>query len=275
MSQPCPNCSSQQPDGARFCGDCGATLAATMVQGKTVLAPAGQPPAVTSHQSPPPPAALTHQQLQPQSTFRPGAGSVPGSATHLMNQREHTIFVIDKSGSMAEPYDSRLTKVEAATRANASMVLEKARIDPNDMIGIVAFEDFAMPILPLLPVGGRKRDIIQALQTITAGGGTDINEGLKAARDLFDWSRSDVVRRIVLLTDGHGGHPLHTAQELKARGVVIDVTGVGDSPANVDERLLRQIASVVQNELRYRFIKDQQTLVSHYTRIAGKTALGA
>ncbi|MGB2966844.1 MAG: VWA domain-containing protein [Phycisphaerae bacterium] len=273
MSQSCPNCQSQQPDGARFCGDCGATLAATMVEGKTVLAPAGPPPVAANPQGHP--VQPQPQPPHPQPTFRPGAGSAPGSATHLMNQREHTVFVIDKSGSMDERYDSRLSKVEAAARANATMVLEKARIDPNDRIGIVAFEDFAMPLLPLSPVGTHKRDIIQALQTISAGGCTDINEGLKAARDLFDWNRSDVVRRIVLLTDGHGGHPIRTAEELKSRGVVIDVIGVGDSPSNVDEKLLRKVSSVVQGELRYRFIKDQQTLVNHYTRLASKTSLGA
>lgn len=88
---------------------------------------------------------------------------------------------------------------------------------------------------------------------------------------MFDWSRNDVVRRIVLLTDGHGGEPLRTAEDLKSRGVVIDVIGVGSNPSRVDEKLLRKVASVIEGETRYRFIKDQQTLVGHYTQLANKT----
>ena len=63
------------------------------------------------------------------------------------------------------------------------------------------------------------------------------------------------------MTDGHGGHPLRTAEELKARGVVIDVTGVGQDPAGVDEKLLKKVASVIEGELRYRFVKK---LISRY-----------
>ena len=83
-----------------------------------------------------------------------------------------------------------------------------------------------------------------------------------------------MVRRIVLLTDGHGGHPIDTARDLKSKGVVIDVIGVGSAPSGVDEKLLRNVASVVEGEARYRFIKDQQTLVAHYTQLANKTATG-
>jgi len=38
MSQQCPKCQTGNPDGARFCQNCGVTLAATVVQGRTVVA---------------------------------------------------------------------------------------------------------------------------------------------------------------------------------------------------------------------------------------------
>jgi len=50
--------------------------------------------------------------------------------------------------------------------------------------------------------------------------------------------------------------------------------GVGDKPSNVNEALLRKVASVIDGQLRYRFIKDQQTLLAHYTQLAQKTATG-
>jgi len=188
-------------------------------------------------------------------------------------QREETAVVMDISGSMSSPYDGRYTKLEAAIRAKTNMILHKEQIDPEDEIGIVTFNHKSETLLPLSPISTHKQQIISILQALTVNGGTDINEGLKAARDLFDWSRNGVVRRIVLLTDGCGGHPIRTAQDLKSRGVVIDVIGVGDSPATVDERLLKKVASVVDGELRYRFIKDQQTLVAHMTSLGGKTAV--
>ena len=100
-------------------------------------------------------------------------------------------------------------------------------------------------------------------------------QGLRIARDAFDWHRKSVVRRIILLTDGHGGDPMETAEDLKSRGVVIDVVGVGRAPGAVDETLLHQVASVIEGETRYRFIKDQKTLVDHYTQLANKTAVCA
>ena len=189
----------------------------------------------------------------------------------MSNQREHTVFVIDISGSMYSMYDGRLTKLEAAAKANITMVQNKAQIDPYDEIGIVSFESYATVLLNLCPIYSQQQQIIRTLQALTSNGGTDINKGLKAARDIFDWDRNDVVRRIVLLTDGHGGHPLQTAEDLKSRGVVIDVIGVGSSPSSVDEKLLRKVASVIEGETRYRFIKDQQTLVTHFEHLANKT----
>ena len=263
----CPQCKKENPVAASFCQYCGVTLAATNVQGRTVVAPnKGAPFPV-----PPIDAKTIVQRIQ--ETF--GAGQIHVSPVQTLidnNQREHTVFVEDVSGSMDERYDGRYDKLEAAIRAACSMVLNKAQIDPHDQIAVVTFNSSAHVLLPLLPIHSHKREILQAVQSLRPGGGTDINEGLKAAEGVFDWSRNDVVRRIILLTDGHGGYPLQTAERLKSRGVVIDVRGIGDEPADVDEKLLRAVASVIQGEIHYRFIKDQKMLVADYTQLANKTA---
>ena len=268
MNQNCPQCQAINPAGASFCHSCGATLKVGTTQGKTVVAPiaTGVSP-VNSIDA----KTIVQRALQ---TFGTGMMTVnPAAMTRtLANQREHTAFVDDISGSMAEAYDGSLSKLEAAVRANITMLLNKAQIDPDDEIGLIAFDHKADTIMSLCSIRSHKRQMIQALQALTIAGGTDIDKGLKAARNVFDWNRNDVVRRIVLLTDGHGGHPLHTAEELKGRGVVIDVIGVGKRPSDVDEKLLRKVASVIEGEVRYRFIKDQQTLVAHYTQLANKTA---
>ena len=60
----------------------------------------------------------------------------------------------------------------------------------------------------------------------------------------------------------------------KAKGVIIDVLGIADSTDNVNTKLIKKVAPVVDGELQYRFIKDQQALVAHYTQLANKTATG-
>ena len=263
----CPNCRAQNPPMACFCQGCGMAFGATMAQGQTIAIAA---PRTTTHMSDAQVKTVVQRakQIFGDQPMVLGYGQMTGRST---NQREHVVNVMDISGSMDCEYDHQLKKLQAAIRANVGMVIEKASIDPYDEVGIVAFDDSAQVMLPLSPIHSHKRQIIQTLQSLQIRGGTDINEGLKAAREVFDWSRTDVVRRIILLTDGQGGHPLGTAEDLKSRGVVIDVIGVGKDPSGVDEKLLRQVASVINGETHYWFIKDQKTLVVHYTQLARKT----
>ena len=267
MNTQCSHCQAVNEPGVPFCRQCGKTLASTSDQGRTV---AMQSPSSSLSQVD---AKTIVQRTQQAFGTDPIQLNTAIMAQSFNAQREETAVVMDISGSMNSPYDGRYTKLEAAIRAKINMILHKEQIDPEDEIGIVTFSHKACTLLPLHPISSHKQQIISTLQALTVSGGTDINEGLKAARDLFDWSRNGVVRRIVLLTDGCGGHPIRTAQDLKSRGVVIDVIGVGETPTNVDERLLKKVASVVDGELRYRFIKDQQTLVAHITQLGGTTAV--
>jgi Mg-chelatase subunit ChlD len=240
---------------------------ATMAQGQTIAIAAPR----TTIQIPEAQVKTVAQHVKQVLGDQPvvfGYGQMTGRSA---NQREHVVNVMDISHSMDGEYDCQFTKLQAAIRANVTLVIEKAGIDPYDEVGIVVFDDSAQVMLPLSPLHSHKRQVIQTLQSLRSRGGTDINEGLKAAREVFDWSRTDVVRRIILLTDGQGGHPLGTAEDLKSRGVVIDVIGVGKDPSGVDEKLLRQVASVINGETYYRFIKDQKTLVGEFTRLARKT----
>ena len=204
---------------------------------------------------------------------RRGDASVPAGVAQAgaINQREHTVLVEDISGSMVIEYVPGVTKLEAAKQAGITMVVNKARIDAYDQMGLVTFSSEANILMPISSLHSHKPALIKALQSLTIAGGTDINEGLVKARDLFDWRPHDVVRRIVLLTDGVGGDPERTAEELKARNVVIDVIGIGENPSDVDEDLLRRVASVVAGATLYRFIKDHKTLITTYTQLANKT----
>jgi Mg-chelatase subunit ChlD len=278
----CPHCNAPNPPTSTFCSKCGLTLAATIAQGRTVAMPApGMPPpqapglAAGAGQAPVgPAAALAARTQRAHNILRQSASrhALPGLAPSA--QRELVFLIDDVSGSMAESCEGNLTKLEAVQQANVAMIAQKARLDPNDEMGLIAFDHAAQVVFSMTPLAQGKVQLIRAVQELHIQGGTDLNQGLKAARESFAWPRPAVVRRIVLLTDGQGGDPLHTAKELKDSGVVIDVVGVGPDPAQIDEPLLKKVASLVQGQLHYRFIKDSRTLTSHYTALAGKTRIG-
>ncbi len=275
----CPKCQTPNAPTAQYCTQCGQALAATSTGTRTVVQASGpQSPQQGPVASVPPPAPPAMSPQQATGLAARAANSFGSAAMPLMSmngdsrQRELTFFVDDGSGSMSGDCQSGMNKLEATIRAVATMVVTKNQVDPVDEVGLIVFNEQAQLLLPLSPIQSCKSQFLQTLQSLVPDDGTDINEGLKCAQDHFDWTRNDVVRRVILLTDGYGGDPTRTARDLKSQGVIIDVIGVGDSPLNVDEKLLKTIASTVQGELRYRFIRDQQTLLDHYTALAGKTA---
>ena len=85
-------------------------------------------------------------------------------------------------------------------------------------------------------------------------------------------NNDNTTRRIILLTDGeHLGksNPVNIADKLKGIGVIIDCIGIGGSRKDVDEKLLKQIASRNPNgSIRYCFIGDQEKLIRKYSSLA-------
>jgi len=146
----------------------------------------------------------------------------------------------------------------------------RTRVCPGDRIAIVSFSDVARVVLPLTPIANRRR-ITWALRRLTASGGTHIAAGLQAIARIFENKRSSGRQRhAILLTDGHGGEPLEEAKRLKEElRVVVDVVGIGGSPNDVNEELLRQVATTDPDGFcHYRFIDDPQTLSEHYSQLA-------
>jgi hypothetical protein len=84
--------------------------------------------------------------------------------------------------------------------------------------------------------------------------------------------KADCLRRIIMLSDGEhncGGSPKSVASRLKNAGVIIDCIGIGGSPEDVDEELLKEIASNnPDGSVRYCFIGDQTQLLRKYKTLA-------
>jgi len=258
----CPKCQTPADDAWLYCMKCGTSLAATTVRGNTLVMSATSAPPIDV-------AAIIRRARTSYGTQRTVIPHAAGVA-HL--EREILLLLIDHSGSMAGELDPGVSKMEGAIRAATTLVMNKHQIDPLDEIGVIAFRERANVLIGLCPLQTGRPQIIQAIQTLRADGGTDIDEALVAARDQFAGSVPGVVRRIVLLTDGHSDHSAaRTAERLKANGVVLDVIAIGATPAEVDEGLLRNVAT----SGHYRFIRDQRTLVQHYTQLANKTTVRA
>ncbi|MBI9018555.1 MAG: VWA domain-containing protein [Phycisphaerae bacterium] len=267
MNNICNKCNTENTLKSIYCRYCGVPLSATINCQKTVVFQNNKPVSNFSDEQINNRINEITEQLDPQMTKIDFSGFSTDK-----NQRESIIIAIDVSGSMDLEYDCNLTKIQAACRAAITLIMEKARIDSNDEVGLVTFNHQANCIFPPAPLETNKQDLIKTIQNLYSDGGTDQGLALQCAGNTFNWNRPGVVRRIELLTDGDGGNPIPVADKLKKNGVIIDVIGVGDDPSNVNEAELKEVASIIEGQRRYRFIKDSQNLMHTFTQLAGKTS---
>ena len=182
--------------------------------------------------------------------------------------REAVVLVLDRSASMGTP-DYPPNRLEAAKAAAREFLSIKAGRTPEDLVAIVGFHEEAHVVSGFRTAGAERAALEAALGALSPYDGTDIAAGLVTAEGLFAG-----VSRIAppkLLQNPRPRRPPHgPAPPMKAHGVVIDVVGIGGSPADVNEASLRQVASVVDGVARYRFIRDWHELVAHFRRLADR-----
>jgi uncharacterized protein YegL len=200
-------------------------------------------------------------------------GSVPLGLCDWESLPHDTVCIHDVSGSMGWT-DCIPSRLEASKKATEAFCRRRAALSPGDRIGIVTFNNYSRVVLPWTEVT-RLDVILFCLASLRVAGGTNLAEGLKAANGLF--ARDGAVyptparyRRILLLTDGHGGNPLRWATHLKNAGVLLEVIGVGGDPSSaVDAQLLRKVATTDANGfVHYWFFRDTDSLVAHYEDLA-------
>lgn len=180
-----------------------------------------------------------------------------------------TAIVVDVSVSMGDD-DYYPTRLDGGIEAGIEYVDIRASKHPKDRIAVVSFSDNGCVVLGLTDISKRNR-IISAIESLAIDGGTNITRGLQKAISIFSKDKeSGRLRRVILLTDGHGAHPVSTAEKLKNQySAVIDVIGIGGSHKAVNEKLLRKVSTTdVDGFNRYYFIKDSKTLKEHYRQLA-------
>lgn len=132
-------------------------------------------------------------------------------------------LALDRSASMR---GARLNRVKVAAR----QILEQ--LTPDDRICIVSYSDRADVLLPSRRVTDIS-DIRAIVNTISAGGGTEIYQGLQACYNQVKLHyNSNIVNHIILLTDGrtYGDEDvsLELAQSASKKGIGISAMGIGD-----------------------------------------------
>ena len=219
--------------------------------------------------------------------------SPSGSAREVQS-----VLVIDVSGSMAEE-DYKPSRLGAAVAAACELIKIKANQRPQDKVGIVAFSSYAEIICGLTKVTATDF-LTSKLRSLVPKDSTDFVAGLKKASQLFSdfpseetlprslgkllqWlfeeepkrreEQPSSVKHIIFLTDGHhncGGSPIRIAEELKNRwGIQLDCIGIAGKPEDVDEKLLKKMASLgPDGKPRYRFIDSTEELIKEFRSMA-------
>ncbi len=129
------------------------------------------------------------------------------------------LLLIDASGSM-RGQKIRLAQVAAVKAAET--------LHPEDQVGVVAFNDGVIEVVPLGPAADL--DFVRSqVSRIRAGGNTDFRVALEAARDVFAAEKLQI-KHCILLSDGFsttGGAFSKLARELRDAGVTVSTVGVG------------------------------------------------
>lgn len=143
--------------------------------------------------------------------------------------------VLDRSGSMHG------APLEGAKRALVDLV---QRLEPTDNFGVVTFDDEAQVVVPAGPLAD-KQDAVGRIQTIHAGGTTDLSSGyLRGLRKLRRAAK--LGGTVLVISDGHvnagmrdPGDFAQVAARAGSQGVVTSTLGYG---RGYDETLLAAIA---------------------------------
>jgi len=181
----------------------------------------------------------------------------------------HSILVIDASPSMnAEDWEP--SRLKAAQKAARAFVTRLAGEEPDARVSVIFYGGGANVVARAIPVT-RQAELERCINAAKGSGGTNITAGLTRALSLT--SNPSRLNQVVLLTDGHhncGPGPRQISDQLRQEAT-LECIGIGGSPSDVDEALLKDIASSYPDGTkRYRWIGDEEKLVQHFHDLAGR-----
>ena len=147
------------------------------------------------------------------------------------------VIVIDRSGSMTGG-EYGISKMEMAKEA---AIRSLDCFQPEDSLGVLAFDDKAEWAVEIQKTGGNRSAIEKDIGSIQPGGGTSILPALTEAYDKLKDSKSKQ-KHIILLTDGQAEQTGYkqVVQQITDRGITLSTVAVGgDSDTILLERLAK------------------------------------
>lgn len=184
-------------------------------------------------------------------------------------------FTIDISYSMLSELATEegeiITRFEAAKRAVIFALKYLQRISPRTKIGFIFFNDSITPF-PELEVGSQFRTLIRHFQGIEPDDQTGQARALNHIGDhiaKFQKDTSDSLRyKVVLLTDGEetvdGDLDVFDAATRLKKMATLEIIGIAQERDQVNEQLLKNCASVVNDSPAFTFISDDANLLQKY-----------
>jgi Ca-activated chloride channel family protein len=166
------------------------------------------------------------------------AAMVRGRGLNVQNQ-------MSGDGTGAAVNLSLPTKLDQAIQA-AQTLINDGRLNPEDKVSVIHFDDEARSLLPLSPLSRRQAALQAADSLRNYSGGTHIAKGLRCAERELSGLPSSVAKRVLLLTDGQTYDEPHcrpVAAQLGQSNTPLIAIGVG---VEYNEDLLRDLAELSQ-----------------------------
>lgn len=170
------------------------------------------------------------------------------------------VFLIDTSGSMNQPDKLPLLK--------QSLKLMLGQLGPEDSVAIVTYAGSAGRVLDPTPASD-SATILAALDRLTAGGGTNGQEGLQQAyATAAEMAQDGEVSRVILATDGDFNIGISDPEALESyiarqrdSGTYLSVLGFGRG--NLDDATMQALAQTGNGFAAYidTFAEAQKVLV--------------
>lgn len=110
------------------------------------------------------------------------------------------VMLLDRSGSMGEAVDP-VRKIDKIDLLKEAAIEAVEKLDARNYIGIIAFDARYNWVVPLGLVQNRKNEIVQAIEGLSAEGGTDIHQALRDAIAQLIPVRARV-KHILVFSDG-------------------------------------------------------------------------
>lgn len=157
-------------------------------------------------------------------------------------------LVVDVSGSMSG---------EKIAQARRAVLDTLAGMRDDDRIALVTYSDAANVVQPLARVGDVRQRLQAIVPTLDTISGTNIPAGLEAGAVALGDGGQDLVRRVVLVSDGRDGSGqsldrVAAGVRLRSdRGVTLSALGVG---ADYDEAYMSRVADAGRGN--YEFLRD-------------------